>query len=596
MDADRLQQKLTQLEGRSYKAYREIKGAYRFSRFTLFIDHVQSDPYAAPSRFRARVSQKEALFGRELYGTPVRKVALEDYLARSFAAAIKRHVKGHRGTGKSGFVGIDAGGQEIIERTAAVVTDEFVEARFVAGLPAAGRRCLGREAVEVLLVEVPRLVKASLYLRAHDSAAIAAHVEAAEDQQWLREELPGMGLVAFVAEGSLLPRQSGISDLPLSGGNVIAFKSPDELRVQADLPNRGRVAGMGMPEGVTLIVGGGYHGKSTLLKALERGVYNHLPGDGRDGVLTRSDAVKIRAEDGRRVEKVNIDPFISNLPFGIDTTVFSTENASGSTSQAANIIEALEAGARLLLIDEDTSATNFMVRDGMMQQLVSRDREPITPFIDQVENLYREHGVSTILVMGGSGDYFSVADTVIAMHDYLPEVVTARAREIAAAGGSRLREGERGFGKITHRVPLPRSIDPRRGGREKVAARGLDKIEFGRQTVDLASVEQLVDASQTRAIGEMVRHALKRGYIDGGATLSEAIDRLLEDVAENGLDSISPYIDMGEEAGSAGGAPEGGGPEGGAPEGGEHPGEYALPRRYEIAAMLNRMRSLKVDG
>ncbi|MEK7816954.1 MAG: P-loop domain-containing protein, partial [Actinomycetota bacterium] len=257
---------------------------------------------------------------------------------------------------------------------------------------------------------------------------------------------------------------------------------------------------------------------------------------------------------------------------------------------------------------EDTSATNFMVRDGMMQQLIASEREPITPFIDQVENLHREHGVSTVLVMGGSGDYFSVADTVIAMHDYLPEVVTARAREIAAAGGgTRLSEGERGFGKITHRVPLPRSIDPRRGGREKVTARGLDKIEFGRQTVDLASVEQLVDASQTRAIGEMVRHALKRGYINGAATLSEAIDSLLEDMAENGLDSISPYLDMeGEKAGGSSGGPEdvaseGGAPEGGAPDagllkGGEHPGEYALPRRYEIAAMLNRMRSLRVDG
>lgn len=572
MDPSGLRQKLTKIDGHGYKAYRELAGVYGFPRFNLFIDHIQGDPYASPSRMRVRVDYDKAGFQAELMDSRVRRVAFQDYLARAFSRAIGRYVKGSRGTGKSGYIGVDSGGQEILERTAALATDEFIEVRFVAGLPASGRRCLGGEAAAMLLEEVPQLVEASLFMAALDEAELLEHMGSAEDQDWLRHSFPEMGLTAFVADGSILPRESGIKDLPMAGGNVVVFRSPAELRVEIDLPNRGPVTGMGIPEGVTLIVGGGYHGKSTLLAALERGVYSHLPGDGRDLVACRSDAVKIRAEDGRRVERVDVSPFISNLPFSTDTTAFCTENASGSTSQAANIIEALEAGSRLLLIDEDTSATNFMIRDELMQQLIAREKEPITPFIDQVRNLNREHGVSTIMVMGGSGDYFEVADTVIAMDSYAPEVVTARAKEIAAARHDRRKpEGGERFGLLRSRAPLAEGINPRRGARAKVAARGLRTIMFGKQTVDLSLVEQLVDRSQTRAIGDLVWYGHRQGYFNGEASLSEVLDRLLTDIAEGGLDIISSRA-----------------------AGGSHPGDYALPRRHEIAAMLNRMRSFLV--
>lgn len=581
MDAASLQKTLKQIDGRGYKAYRQLRGSYRFPRFTLFVDHIQGDPFAAPSRLRARVSRQDAGFDADLDRSPVRRVAMEDFLARAFDRAIGRHVKGRRGTGKSGLVAIDCGGQEILERTAAVVTDRYVEARFAVGLPAAGRRCLGLEAEAVLGEELPAVVHDSLFQEALDEQALAAHVADAEDQQWLRERLPGMSLIAFVADGALLPRQSGIADGPLSQGDVVSFRSPGELRRQVELPNRGTVRGMGIPEGITLIVGGGFHGKSTLLQALERGVYNHVPGDGRELVVTRGDAVKIRAEDGRRVEKVDISPFIANLPFGRDTVAFSTENASGSTSQAANIVEAMEAGCRLLLIDEDTSATNFMIRDELMQRLVPREKEPITPFIDQVHNLQREYEVSTVLVMGGSGDYFETADTVITMEDYRPRVVTGRAREIVSGRKDvRVSEGGESFGSLTQRAPQPRGIDARRGRKEKVGARGLATLEFGRQSIDLASVEQLVDVSQTRAIGDMIRYALRCGYIDGRASMSGVVSRLLEDMAESGLDIISPH--GGDAEKDAGGDTP-------------HPGDYALPRAHELAAALNRMRSLTVE-
>lgn len=565
--AANLKQKLERLDGRGYKAYREIAGSYRFPRFTLFIDRVQADPFASPSRLRARVEQPLAGFDPSLYRSRSRQVALRDYLARAFRQQIGLYVKGRRGTGKSGLVAVDAGGQEILERTAVVVNDRFVEVRFAAGLPASGRRCLGLEAAAMLLEEIPKVVEESLFHEALDQGELRAHIDRAEDQDWLRGRLPELGLVAFVAEGSVLPRESGISDTPLQHGHMVKLTAPPELMVEVDLPHQGRITGMGIPEGVTLIAGGGYHGKSTLLKALERSVYDHVPGDGRDLAVTRGDAVKIRAEDGRRVEKVNISPFISHLPFGVSTARFSTGNASGSTSQAANIVEALEAGARLLFIDEDTSATNFMIRDSLMQRLISKDKEPITPFIDQVANLYKEHGVSTILVMGGSGDYFEVADTVIAMENYRPRVVTGEARQIAAGRQDRrTREGGGRFGPLPRRVPLPGGIDPMRGRKEKVSARSLSHLLFGRQTVELSQVEQLVDMSQTQAIGDMVLYGLKKGYFDGKAGLAEIIGRIFSDIEAAGLDVIA-----------------------------SSPGpDHALPRPYEVVATLNRLRTFEI--
>lgn len=564
--AAELRAKLRSLDGRGYKAYEAIHGEYQCANFRLAIERVQGDPFASPSRLSARVEQG---FPAELFASKVRRIALEDYITRRFAAAVGRIVRGRRGTGHSGLIAIDAGGQEILERTSCRVSPAFVEVRFVAGLPAAGRTILGREAEAMLLEEVPALVQAALLYSSLPAAGVQAHVAVAEDQEALREQLAQRRLVAFVADGAVLPRASGVSDLPLASPQVVPFPAPQELKVELRAPNRGPVVGLGLPEGVTLIVGGGYHGKSTLLQALARGIYNHIPGDGREYVVTRSDAIKIRAEDGRRVEKVDISPFIATLPFGQDTVAFSTENASGSTSQAANIVEALEAGARLLLIDEDTSATNFMIRDARMQELVPKAKEPITPFIDQVRHLFAEHGVSSVLVVGGSGDYFEVADTVIWMDTYRPQVVTAQARRIAQEHPSQRRhEAAATFGALRPRIPLPDSLDPWRGQRVKVEARGLEAIRFGQESIDLRALEQLVDPSQTRAIADALLYGLRRGYIDGRRPLAEALESICQDIDRHGLEVLTPFP----------------GP----------PGDYARPRPLEVAAALNRLRSLSV--
>jgi len=331
-------------------------------------------------------------------------------------------------------------------------------------------------------------------------------------------------------------------------------------------PNHGVISGMGIPEGVTLIVGGGYHGKSTLLRAIERGVYIHIPGDGREWVVTDPTAIKIRAEDGRRVEKVDISPFISDLPMGKSTQEFCTDDASGSTSQAANIVEALELGSRLLLIDEDTSATNFMIRDRRMQKLVRREKEPITPFIDQVRNVL-ENGVSTILVMGGAGDYLDVADLVLMMDTYVPRDVTSLASRIVQDYPTgRLPEAPGPFRSPIPRVPLPPSIDPTRGKKPvKIDAKSIHTILFGRIPIDLSSVEQLVDIGQTRAIGDAI-HYLKEHHLDGRRSMIDAIELFHAALKTRGLDILSP-------------SPR---------------GDYVMPRPMELGFAINRLRSLKV--
>ena len=566
LDLRDLQRELGRIDGRGYKAYQDLRGIYAFPDFSLFIDHVQGDPFATPSRLRVRVSQEEAGYPAETFANRSRRLALCTYLAKQFAAAARR-TGSRRGAGKSGLIAMDAPAQEIIERTCIQITSDYVEACFTAGLPAAGRRILGRQAACMLCEDVPAIVRATLYYRRNDAATIARYIAAGEDADFLRAQLPSRNLVAFVARDSILPRRSGVDDRPLRDPPVIPFKVPAPLQVEFDLPNAGPTEGLGIAAGVTLIVGGGFHGKSTLLNALERGVYNHIPEDGRELVITREAAVKIRAEAGRSVAGVDISSFINDLPHGRDTRFFCTDNASGSTSQAANIVEAMEAGAEVLLIDEDTAATNFMVRDRRMQQLIAKEKEPITPFIDRVRPLYEQHGISTILATGGSGDFFDVADTVIAVEDYVPRQATREARNIAALATARRRqEGSDSLAGPIPRFPLPGSIDPRKGRRRsRVKTRDRRTILFGVENIDLSAVEQLVDPGQTRALAAALVHA-RENYIDGKRSLRQVLNLVEKDIESGGLDILSPYPD----------------------------GAHVRFRRFELAAALNRLRSLQV--
>lgn len=563
-DEKTLRNILQRIDGASYKAYRDIKGSYQFDNFTLICDRISADPFASPSKLRVKIPQSVTKFPIQLYKNKSREIGLRDYLTREFAKAANK-VSNRRGTGKSGLIAIAKCGQEILERTSVLIDDEYVEIRFVVGLPARGRRILGRQATVMLCEDIPDIVSALVY-DALDKKSIQQQVETVEDADWLRKELPNHNLVGFVPNGAILPRRSGVDFRPLDSA-AIAFKSPPTLEIEFNCPNRGKIKGMGIPQGITLIVGGGYHGKSTLLKAIELGVYNHIPGDGRELAVTNADAVKIRAEDGRNVVGVDISPFINLLPGNRTTTNFSTANASGSTSQAANIIEALEANAQLLLIDEDTSATNFTIRDRRMQMLIAKDKEPITPFIDKVRQLYNDYGVSTILVMGGSGDYFEVADTVIAMDSYIPNDVTTKAKAIAREYPTeRKAEGGTQFGAITPRIPVASSIDPSTYKRDvKTKTRDLDAIVFGTEEIDLNSVEQIVDNGQLRAIAAAMIY-VKQNYLSQSITIAEILDLIEKEITDKGLDIINQYPS----------------------------GELAIFRRFELAAAINRLRSLDI--
>ena len=573
--AEDLSRSLHRIDGRGYKAYRDIQGAFELGDLTLFVDHVQGDPFAAPSKLRLRIPQERARLPREWFRTRARRIALRDYLARQARDAIRRESPDRRGSGKSGSISVDAGAQEVLERTAALVDEDFVELRLQVGLPAAGRRVLGDAADALLCGSLPRIAERALTADPLPADEALRFVECVENQERIRALLPERDLVAFVGDGAVLPRESGASDRPLRGPDSVPFESPESLRVEMPLENpvegRESIAGLGIPKGVTLIVGGGYHGKSTLLRALERGVYPHVPGDGREWVVSDPGLVKIRAEDGRRVERVDIGAFIANLPQGRSTDAFVSEDASGSTSQAANIVEAIEAGATGLLLDEDTSATNFMVRDARMQALVHKDHEPITPFLERVRELHDRLGVSTVLVMGGVGDYFEVADHVLMMREFRALDVTGEARRIAADTPQRRTETTTPLSAVTERIPESDSFDASRGRREvKIDAKALDLILYGRDPIDLRCVEQLVDVSQTRAMGLAIHLATER-FMDGQRTLREVLDDLETFFDEQGLDPLDPFHRPGQ-----------------------HPGNLARPRRFEVAAAINRLRTVRM--
>ena len=552
---------LSRLDGRPYGFYKDLRGrTYGLGALRLRFEHVQGDPFAAPSRLRVDIPIPG--LPERACRSPEARRATADFVHR----AVIRELAGARrktGSGKSGLLEILPVGQHVLERTAVRLgQDGGLRFRLTAGLPAAGRRILGREAAALLTGRLPQAL--DRVLTRLDRPRLARHVQTVEDQLALRRQLSAHGLVAFVAEGSSLPRHSGAEDRPLDG--AIPLEVPPALACELEAPHAGLLRGLGVRAGVTLIAGGGYHGKSTLLAALAQGVYDHIPGDGRERCVSVSGAVSIRAEDGRAVRGVDLRPFITALPLGRRTDRFDTDDASGSTSQAAAIVEALEVGATALLIDEDTAATNFMIRDARMRRLVPDDKEPITPYLDRVRQLWEERGVSSILVVGGAGDYLDVADWVIHLDEYRPHDVTARAKDIAAALPQAGPQSAGSWPPAADRLPDPHSLDPSRGRRaERVRGVKTRTIEFGTEEIEVSLLAQLVDPAQCRMIGDSLL-ACARGLCDGRRSLTDIIELIETRVEHDGLEVLTqPGF-----------------------------GDRARARRFEIAAALNRLRSLRL--
>lgn len=541
-----LRRQLKSIDRKSYPAYKSLTGSVRFSSYILSIDHVQGDPFASPSHLTAHIDLKATGFPQAYLSQRHRRTALADYLLRKFSKELSAYAFSAKGSGKSGFLGVSRCGQEVLERTACEITDSGIEIRFFVGFPAAGRTILAGELEKILFQILPPCIEKIFFYRSLPAREVKEVIALAEDQFFLRREIKKRGLVAFIADGSVLPRESGVSDKPMKDG--IAFVSPESLAVTLMLPNRGETRGMGIPKGITLIAGGGYHGKSTVLKALERGVYNHIAGDGREYVVTDDSAVKLRAEDGRKITNADISMFIHDLPNRKDTHRFTTSDASGSTSQAANIVEAMEAGSNLFLIDEDTSATNFMIRDDLMQKVIARDKEPITPFLERARDLYEQAGISSILVVGSSGAYFYLTDRIIQMDQYHPVDITERVRTICNTAESpslyapdfHLPDTDRGF-SFLQGSPRPSSQGGRKGGKHehaKIKLLGSTAFSLDKSQLDLRYLEQIVDSEQTAALAHLLRFAMEN-YKGSKITCSELIQQLAGRLEREGLSFVS---------------------------------------------------------
>lgn len=578
-NSEELRQQLRSINRKSYPAYKGLKGLYHFGNYILSIDHVQGDPFASPSHVSIQISHRDTGFPVEYYKDTLTGTTLCDYLTRQFEKQVSQYSFRAKGSGKSGLLTASHCGQEILSRTACEITEKGITARFFVGFPANGRTINATELEKILFDFLPVCIQKSFFYSSLNAKELQNYIELAEDQEFIRQTLPAKNLCAFIADGSILPRESGISSRPMKAS--VPFTSPDSLRISINLPHKGKITGMGIPKGITLIVGGGYHGKSTLLNALELGVYNHIPGDGREYVITDATAVKLRSEDGRFIKDVDISMFINDLPNKKDTHCFSTLDASRSTSQAAGIVESMEAGSHLFLLDEDTSATNFMVRDTFMQQVIQREKEPITPFLERAEDLYKKAGISTILVAGSSGAFFHIADTIIQMDNYVPKDITASVKKLCSqyplpavsVTDFQLPHSHRIMSRPAE--SSKRLIHNSRGNhsdsgaakpeRLKTRISGTDGFSLGRQEIDLRYTEQLIDAEQTAALGLLLKYAVEH-LADGRRTLPEIVQFLWKNLSLHGLSFFTENQKI-----SCG---------------------YATPRIQEIYACLNRYRGL----
>ncbi|AEI14962.1 ABC transporter, ATPase [Flexistipes sinusarabici DSM 4947] len=562
---------LSRIDRKGYKAYNDLRGAYKADSFVLFIDRVQGDPFASPSDIRININRSYLKFPDECIESAPRKIAFEDYAARIIRDCLIKYSKTVKGSGKSGALFINSGAQEVVERSSVIADENSFEIRMSVGLPAAGRTILANECEKIFYRILPEVIE-TVKWHNMDKTECLQFVKCIENQEYMRKQLEKKGLVAFIADGSILPRASGNSQKPMK--EAVPFYSPESLRVKLSLKNpvsaedggqMGEIYGMGIPKGVTTIAGGGFHGKSTLLNALKMGVYPHIPGDGREWTVVDKTGVSIRAEDGRNVAGIDIRSFINNLPMNVDTSFFITSNASGSTSQAANILESIEAGSRLLLIDEDTSATNFMVRDSKMQELVAKDFEPITPFVERVRQLYDCYGVSTVLVMGGNGDYLGKSDNVLMMRNFKCYEVTAEAKSIYEKNRRSNSEVEEQRPQIDYSREIhPETFNFIKDSRKfKIKTLKTDRIIINREEIDVRDVEQFVDDSQLATIGKILRY-----ISDSKLTVAyeELINDLRQKLDKNGFD----FLDR-------------------------KSSDMTKPRLLEVMAVLNRLRTLQLS-
>lgn len=544
------------IDGNDYKSYESIEGEYLFNDYTLYVDHIQVHPSACRSNIRVKMPQNVALFPSDTYSNRSREIALRDFITRRFYYLIQI-------SGMSEFIFIDSPGQEILERTTAFVDQYFVEIRFAINLPSANKLVEGNLAQDIFFDKLPSIINNSIVFENLDNDSLYKHIKTSEDADFLRNELENLRLIAFIAENSILPRQSDTNSLPMES-EAVPFISPDTLKMDVELPNKGQITGMGLLRGITLIVGEDGHGKTTLLNAVGHGIYNHIPGDGREYVVSNPNSVIVRAEHGRSIQNINISPFIKNLISEQSTDSFSIDKAESVVSQVANVIESIEVGADVLLIDEGTSANNFLYYNYNSRGTVSEQHEDITSFIDKARSLYNEYMVSSILAMEQAENHFGIADYVIQMSEFKALDVTEKAKEIAQKNNDPNKINGH-FGIIRDRIPLLDLSSIKTKEDIDATANEISCIEFESDIIDLNSIEQLVTVSQIKAIREAIEYAKR--YMDGKKSFRQVTSLVMLDIGRSGLDILNQKLLS----------------------------NYAEFRKIELAAVINRLKTLKVE-
>ena len=518
-----LYQKIRTLNGKNYGLYKSLADKpWDFGDFALEFLHVQGDPYAPASRVVIKANLSMLGYAGEWGGEFERRLALSDFLHRKLSRLVKEKYPE-----KDAAIVFDTAGPEMLVRNSLWIDNGELRACLQVRLPGDGRKIQAEAAAEILTMVLPDLVSAGLYYSKSDEPELQQYYRVLAERKEILSQLAARGLCAFVPDGAVLPRASGLSELPLEG--AVAFTAPEQMAVTLNVCGRD-IRGMGIPKGITVITGGAFHGKSTLLQALTRAVYPHIPGDGREGIVIDESALRVGVEDGRSVRGTDLSMFVRDLPGGVSTKDFNTLSASGSTSEAANLLEAMEAGAQTFLIDEDSSAVNFLIRDIRVRKLLGDDREPLIPLTDRIKEISAQ-GYSFILVAGACGDYLDLADNIVIMANYKAECaknVIARSDEVATKQSI---VAQRAF--AAYMQPLQKSVRPTSQVERQVKVKlsGDTLLQIGFLVSDTSRLNTLVDKQQRLGAGFVLLNLLQNA-----ASNSESSD------ASNAGDSVAVTI------------------------------------------------------
>ncbi|MBR6832348.1 MAG: ABC-ATPase domain-containing protein [Fibrobacter sp.] len=516
-----LYQKIRTLNGKNYGLYKSLADKpWDFGDFALEFLHVQGDPYAPASRVVIKANLSMLGYAGEWGGSFERRLALSDFLHRKLSRLVKE-----RYPDKDAAIVFDTAGPEMLVRNSLWIDNGELRACLQVRLPGEGRKIQAEVAAEILTMVLPDLVSAGLYYSKSDEAALQEHFRVLAERKEILAQLETRELCAFVPDGAVLPRASGLSELPLEG--AVPFTAPEQMAVTLNVCGR-EIRGMGIPKGITVITGGAFHGKSTLLQALTRAVYPHIPGDGREGIVIDESALRVGVEDGRSVRGTDLSQFVRDLPGGVSTKNFNTLSASGSTSEAANLLEAMEAGSRAFLIDEDSSAVNFLIRDVRVRKLLGDDREPLIPLTDRIREISVQ-GYSFILVAGACGDYLDLADNIVIMANYKAEC--AKSSQPGTCSGEAAVSSARPF--VGYMQPLQKSVRPTSAVERQVKVKlsGDTLLQIGFLVSDTSRLNTLVDKQQRLGAGFVLLNLLQNA-----ASNSESSD------ASNAGDSVAVTI------------------------------------------------------